>query len=177
MNSSLKHSPTISEILSGSLFLALLGFSLYKSDKLFFSWIFQHKENSGAIIISSGALLLLAWLIGTTIDAIRNGIVENIVDLWSRIEWRFFFEAEYEKVKQLEEYYFAYYTLATDFVISITCFIIVATFLKIKGFISFYSFPEMIILIVIGGIFFNEAKSLRQEVRENIGNYYAKRST
>jgi len=136
----------ISEILPGALTLALLLLDYLRSNPDPLKYLLS--QGTAALVAGSGAFLILSWILGTFFDAIRN-LFEH---LWDRIgrartgeglDWDFFFKGEREKVFQLEEHYFAYYILNTNYVIGIILFGLA------KFFLSYLSPSHYVLLLTL----------------------------
>ncbi len=154
----------ISEVLPGSLILGLISFTFFNGHQEMWKGIVT--SGFAGLILSSGAFLLLAWIIGTLIDAIRNGIIESVLDKFQKIDWDFFFFGDREKARQFEEYFFAYYLLDFNFVISI---LLTLLFFLSRLFFGGLTIPHpmlvSITLVFVGFIFFRDAYSLRKEMK------------
>jgi len=122
----------------------------------------------------AGALTVMAWLLGTFIDALRNLIVE---DIWDRIpnqkvNWRFFVHGETTKVTNCEKYFFSFYMIDVDLAVAIILFLLVGPLvLRIitSQAVPAYSLAKHVLLMVVALVFGLDAFSLRKEIRDYIG--------
>ena len=122
----LKPGPLASEIIPGAfaigLFLLLWRFA---AAPYYRSWLFQLANTEGASsLLKLGGAVALAWIIGTFIDAFRNGCVEGRIDTWrpqAKIGsgWNFFFGEDPAIVAQFDQYYFSPYRLDANAAIAI----------------------------------------------------------
>jgi hypothetical protein len=163
MNQSLRPQPLLSEILPGALLLGLLLFDYFRLKPDQFEIL---SKEGGVLVLAAGAFLLLSWILGTFFDAIRN-LFEHIGDRYlGKLNWDFFFKADREKVFQLEEHYFAYYTLNANYVIAIVLFGVAKLILLLSWPSSYY-----VILctpVVVALIYLADARSLRKEISKLI---------
>jgi len=83
----------------------------------------QLPSNQSGLIIA--AFTLIAWLLGTFIDALRNVAIERVLDWFPplRIEWGFFIHGEHDKVARVEEYFFSFYKIDMDMALALTLFL------------------------------------------------------
>ena len=133
-------------------------------------------NNHSNLLLSFGfAWFILAWLFGTFFDAFRDSVVENC-KFKEKINWDFFFESDYTKVKQLDEFFYAYYILAVDLVISVIMAYVSIMF--IYGLSAFYSpfgsichhWVLYIIVISFVIVLCKNAKDLRKDIVKYCNN-------
>jgi hypothetical protein len=127
-----RHKPAVAEILSGALFLGLFIITFWGNVQAYF--VGDVTQALG----NAGLFLLTAWIFGTFFDAIRNGLIESLIewrfDKKAMINWDFFFLGQKEKVAQLDAHYFAYYQLDENIVIAILFYMI--SFLPFHFYLS-----------------------------------------
>ncbi|HEY3489626.1 MAG TPA: SET domain-containing protein [Candidatus Deferrimicrobiaceae bacterium] len=166
MIKNLKHQPLIGEILPGSLTVGLIAVSYFNIHRYELSLITKDTING---IFALTILFLSAWTTGTIYDAIRNGIVEDLLDRKNPISWDFFFKENIDKVHQIEEYYFCYYTLEINYLIGIFIFAVLhLPVLKYIG-IPYIELSPLAIwawmsLAIVFVVFAKDAKVLRKEM-------------
>lgn len=118
MNQTLRPQPLMSEVLPGALTLGLVLFMLAIRNP----FLLDHALawDGARIATAAGAFLLGAWIVGTFLDSIRN-LIEHVADCagGSPLNWDFFFYGNRDKVAQLDEHYFAYYTAKANYVIGL----------------------------------------------------------
>ena len=175
MNTSFKTQPRIAEILPGALVTILLAVHYVKIHP--YVLIYLSNQGSLVLLITAGLAFLVFWIIGTLFDALRN-VLEGIWDRRSRIKWEFFFKEELTKVRQLEEYYFAYYSMDVNFLIGIIFFISAEAFNWVFSLCVFhlqvFHLRVLWVLVPIGiafGVFLLDAISFRKEIKTLIDNY------
>jgi hypothetical protein len=160
MNLAPKVGPLVAELLSGftALLLAFFLFPLHP--------IKLPSDQSGLIV---AAFTLIAWLLGTFIDALRNLVIEHILDLVPplKIEWDCLIHGKQEKVARLEEYFFAFYKIDMDMALALPLFLtlgtrILSTF--VQQSVGYYPPRVGVILWPVMVIFVLDALTLRYEV-------------
>lgn len=166
MNSSIKQQPLIAEILPGSLISGLFLLAYSRNHSAF--WIYFTKGGFVHWLVASGLILLSSWIVGTFLDAIRNLLEECWDEKW-RMNWNFFFDADIGKVHQLEEYYYAYYTLDANFAIGLLIFGMAKLLNHRMALIGSLPGWSYILLVFVFIIFFLDACRLREEMRTLIG--------
>jgi hypothetical protein len=185
MDSSIKPSPMIGEILPGFTFLVLFLFCYFRAHPCQFEWILS--MGGGVALATSGLVLIISWIIGDFFDACRD-ICEDRWDHLSEkfarrsklikwlfgensLRWSFFFDGDHDKVDQLEEYWFSYYKLDCNFVIGIILFLLSELlFWKFEpAFMKLFPwYINLIILPFVVGIFAWDARILRLGIKENL---------
>ncbi len=103
-------------------------------------------------------------MVGTFLDSIRN-LIEHVADCVGDgpLNWDFFFYGDRDKVAQLDENYFAYYTAKANYVIGL-----VVAFLYLGLF--WYFNPPWVVLAIFSGVIVAaicllDAISLRIEIK------------
>jgi hypothetical protein len=159
-----KVGPLVAELLSGFTALLLAYFAVPQSPNLL------HDEP----ILAAGALTLVAWLLGTFIDALRNLTVEHVWDWFpgQKVNWKFFVHGDPAKVANCEKYFFSFYMVDTDMAIAIALFLLVGPSVLsiiIGQAIPPYSLGRHLLLIFAALVFSFDAFLLRKEIRDYIG--------
>lgn len=172
MNTSLKTLPRIAEILPGAFVTILLAVSYVKSLKNVDVLNFFSNKGSLVLLITAGLAFLVFWIIGTLFDALRN-VLEWFWDKWSQINWKFFFKGKLTKVRQLEEYYYAYYTMDANFVIGIIFFFIAELLHSYLPLSPLSALPLWVFFStgIAFIVFLLDAISFRKEIKTLIDNY------
>jgi len=156
MNFAPKVGPLVAEFLSGSTALFLGYFLLpYK---------FQMHAEAGFAIPAFG---LLAWILGTFIDAVRNLAIESLFDIWWEIDWKFFI-GNRDDVAGIEEYFFSFYRIDMDMAVAILLFLVAGPLVPyafLDGPIVFYSIRTGVALTLLMAVFLLDGGLLRAEVR------------
>ena len=161
MNFAPKVGPLVAELLSGVISLLIIyfgfhGFSLDQIDKL----------TGGAIAV----LVLLAWILGTFFDLIRN-LLEWVWDSQylanHPLNWTFFFRGDKDRLSNLEHYFWSFYLLDADVAIAILISVILSPcILLIAGRIIIgLKWGAWIVLLLIALLFANDARLLRREIK------------
>lgn len=158
MNFAPKVGPLVAEFLSGSTAL-LLGYFLlpYKFD--------LHSEAGFAI----PAFALLAWILGTFVDAVRNLAIESLFDVWWEIEWKCFIHGNREHIAGIEEYFFSFYRIDMDMALAILLFLVAGPFIPyvfLSGHVAYLSLGTSIAVALPMVVLFSDAVLLRNEVRK-----------
>jgi hypothetical protein len=126
MNQTLRPQPQLGEVLPGALTLALFLVIVYDHAPDTFNYLVAPTTGPGLLAILAGAFLFAAWVAGTLIDSIRNGVIENAID-WRTarpLNWEFFVLGDRDKVTQLDEYFFAYYQAKANYAVGLAVFLI-----------------------------------------------------
>ena len=171
MDQSVRPGPLISELLPGALALGFPIFDYFWSNLARLDSL--AKIEAGAWAVSAGAFLLLAWIIGALLDAIRNGLVETWLDRKHPINWDFFFTGEGDKILRLNEHYYAYYKLDMNFVLAILAGLLFRI-VYVVGFAqsdwkTFHHVPALGFGILAIWIFYRDARCLRSEIQKLLG--------
>jgi hypothetical protein len=165
MNFTPKVGPLVAELLSGFTVVLLAYFTLYHIP----SAPPLHDNPGAALAIAT----LLAWLLGTFIDAIRN-LLEWVWDWFSKekFPWEFLLHGEPDKVSNLENYFLSFYRLDGDIAIAIFLFVLFAPSI-ISALIAAVSPPcwiRFVLLPIIWFVFVLDAFLLRKEMRDYIND-------
>jgi hypothetical protein len=159
-----KAGPVVAELLSGFTALLLGYFALpIKSNSLL------HPDS----VLAAGALTLIAWLLGTFIDAVRNLVVEHVWD-WlpgQAVNWRFFVHGNEKEVANCERYFFSFYMVDVDMAIAVGSFLLAGPYIvsTVTGTpIDSYPFGIKALLTVVMLVFAADAVFLRNEIRDYI---------
>ncbi len=164
MNFDPKVAPLVAEFLAGFTAVFLGYFALPHDTTRLLS------ENPG---ILAGAAAIIAWLLGTFVDALRNFVVEHLWDRFPayQIDWNFLIRAEPDKVANLERYFFSFYRIDVDIALTILLFLIVGPVILCiitSEPVRYYSLGRNVVLFVVAAVFSLDACSLRREIKEYI---------
>jgi hypothetical protein len=162
MNFAPKAGPVVAELLSGIaalliVYLAIHGPSFYGINSL----------SSGAMIV----LVLVAWILGTFFDLIRN-LFEYVWDCkWftaTKLNWAFFFRGDEKKLANLEHYFWSFYMLDGDMTVSIVLSIGASlVVLRLKAAtVSCEIIIVWALLLFVALLFANDARLLRREIKD-----------
>src|SRR6266478_5461756 len=98
--------------------------------------------------------ILLAWILGTFFDLIRN-LFENVWDChWltnCELNWPFFFHGDEKKLANLEHYFWSFYILDADMVVAIVFFLLLGRWILSVTVGQAHTYPTRlhVILLVI----------------------------
>jgi hypothetical protein len=161
MNFMPKAGPLVAELLSGVSALLIFycdfyGLSFKTIDEL----------TSGAIVV----LAILAWILGTFFDLIRN-LLEYVWDCrrftLHELNWAFFFRGDETRLANLEHYFWSFYLLDADMAIAILlslaaspCIVFVSA-----GAVRGKMWLIWSALLVVALMFANDARLLRHEIK------------
>jgi hypothetical protein len=145
--------------------IVLLGYFLFPLHPI------QLPVDQSALVVA--AFTLIAWLLGTFVDALRNAVVEHLLDLLPplKIRWGFFIHGEQEKITRVEEYFFSFYRIDMDMAVAITLFLTLSTRVFsafVQQSVGYYPPKVGLILWIVTLIFIWDALSLRYEVKKYI---------
>jgi hypothetical protein len=154
MNFGPKVGPLVAELLSGITALLIVycdlhGLSFKGIDAL----------SNGAMVL----LLLLAWILGTFIDASRN-VLEWVWDHYEteKVDWTFFFSGDKDRLEHFEHYFWSFYILDADMGIAITLSVILSLFMK-TAMAPWYLWLAWIVADLV---FVIDARLLRREIKD-----------
>jgi heme/copper-type cytochrome/quinol oxidase subunit 4 len=118
----------------------------------------------GFLILS----LILSFIVGLIFDAVRNGVIDNLLD-WMlskefEVNWKFFYTGKSKKVGFFYARYFSYYCFDFNMVVSLTA---TAVLMAWKSSLLF----ECRMWVIIGSVLCNvilciDAISLRKEMHQ-----------
>jgi hypothetical protein len=162
MNFAPKVGPVVAELLSGIAALLIMYLAIQGPT---FSWI--DSLSSGAIAV----LVLIAWILGTFFDLIRN----HLEWIWDskhftpeELNWSFFFRGDAARLANLEHYFWSFYMLDADMAIAILLSVssspLIALRLRrvpIPGYMCFI----WLLLLLAALLFANDARRLRYEIK------------
>ena len=159
-----KGGPIVAEFLSGFTALLLGYFALS-----------QHLDQPllhASAGIAIAASTLMAWLIGSFVDALRNFLVEGLLDrYWFAINWEFFVKGKQEEVANIEQYFFSFYMIDMDIAIAVVLFLgfgpCILSIITERP-IPHFSLGQTILFSIGALIFFLDALSLRREMRKYV---------
>lgn len=160
MNFTPKVGPLVAELLSGFAVLLLGYFAIYQNGQVPPA---LHGNAAAAI----GIFAILAWLLGTFFDMLRNRIVEWALDeCYSKIYWDFFFTGSAEKLANLEHFFFSFYMLDADMAIGLFLFVAIGPYVVSDlGLTPHVSIVFRGVLLIIAGLFAWDAHGLRCEIK------------
>lgn len=166
MDLSMKPSPVIAIWLPGFSLIMFVLLSLYE-------WSFTALvKNPGfdavGLTLSGIVVLIIAFVLGQLLDAIRDAILENFLfeRLWP-VRWEFFFEGPVDKINNLDEWYYTWYEFDANIVVAILVAIVLGIFNLIL--INPLTYVLMIIAMFF---FFWDACELRHWTQKLIDEYY-----
>jgi hypothetical protein len=153
-----KVGPLVAELLSGVTALLILYFDFYG---LSFKAI--DELTSGAIVV----LVLLAWVLGTFFDLIRN-LLEWFWDCrlftTHQLYWTFFFRGDEKRLANLQHYYWSFYLLDADMAIAIFVSLTFSILFVRTEMLSWHMLPTWG-LLAFGLLFAVDAGLLRHEIK------------
>jgi hypothetical protein len=162
MNFAPKVGPLVAELLSGVTALLIIyfdfhGFSFKEFDEL----------TSGALVV----LVVVAWIIGTFFDTLRNHLEWLWDSRWfaeHELNWAFFFRGDQKRLANLDQYFWSFYVLDADMVLAI--FLSLAASVCILGtkiiVARRYTWLIWALLLFIAAWFANDARLLRREIKK-----------
>ena len=162
MNFAPKAGPLVAELLAGFTIL-LLAYFLFPRHPI------ELPTDQSALIVS--AFTVVAWLLGTFIDATRNLVMEHVLD-WIpplRINWSFLVYSEQEKIARIDEYFFAFYRIDMDMAIALALFLVASRrvlSIFVQQSVGYYPPRVGLILWLATLIFFSDGLCLRHEIKE-----------
>jgi hypothetical protein len=111
-------------------------------------------------------ILPLAWISGTFFDLIRN-LLEWVWDCrWiatQKLNWRFFFNGEPERLANLEHYFWSFYLLDADMAIAILLSLLLSRVFIPNGCLNL---PWKLGLAFVAAMFAFDATLLRIEIKD-----------
>jgi len=162
MNFVPKAGPLVAEILSGSVLLILGYFAIAYGES---APPILHENPATAISLFA----LMAWLLGSIVDAVRN-LLEELWDRRAPIRWDFFFHGQSDEIANLDQYFFSFYMADADLAIAIILYLVLGkSFLtQVLGRRADFPWMVYIILLIVALVFARDARSLRHEIKEYI---------
>jgi len=171
MNLSLKPNPIIALWVPGFLTLTVTLFVAYQNGSLNILSL----STVIPLYIIGFMVIIAGFAVGEFLDTIR-GLSENI---WDRIckhkyeiNWKFFFDANEEHIRNLEEWYFTYYELDFNLLSGTIIIYILSWFSVIK-----INCTTQIIMIFPSITFLLSVLFIRKEIKELIDDYYKKNTS
>jgi hypothetical protein len=162
MNFAPKVGPLVAELLSGFTALLLAYFALPQCPASLLH------ENS---VLAAGTLTLIAWLLGTFIDAFRNLVVEHIWD-WIpnyKLNWRFLVHGDPTRVANYEHFFLSFYMIDVDMALAIILFVLfgpcVLSVITSQP-VPHYSLEKHALLVVVAFVFGLDGFFLRKEIKD-----------
>src|SRR5712692_5834900 len=169
MDSSLKPSPLLAEVLPGYTVLGVLVASYFSGHPDQWGSL-SKSQNLLAVVTGLGAAsFVAAWVLGTILDSVRD-LVEELLDrVWEEVDWDFLFKAPESEIRKLDESWLAYYFLNGNYAIGL----LIVLALKGVGLIELptkwvWILGAVLALLVLDGGF------LRRHVRNLIRDYNGK---
>ncbi|MGD1046719.1 MAG: SET domain-containing protein-lysine N-methyltransferase [Bacteroidota bacterium] len=165
MNLSLKPHPLVAQWVPGFTLLCVIFFVAYLRCHILFLTVFNELGAPLSIFVAA----VIGFVIGQLLDATRD-ILE---DVWDEkyppaINWRFFFDGDSTKLKNLEEWYFTWYSLDANIAIALILFIPSNILLMINPELRMVGILVMSIVIISFVIFFRDASILRANIKSYI---------
>lgn len=172
MNFTPKTGPLVAEILSGSVVLLLGYFAI------------THGESVPPVLAKNVAaaislFALMAWLIGTFIDALRNVFLEAAWDRFQPVEWSFFVDGPADEIGNLDHYFFSFYMADLDIAIGVFLYLVFGRIFitRVLGFKAQYPCLVYLILGIVILVFALDAWSLRCEIKKFIDSRQQRRAS
>ncbi len=159
MNQTLRPQPLLSEVLPGALTLGLILYVIAVKDTALVDRALQ--LDAAQSTIAAGAFLLGSWMVGTFLDSVRNLLEHRWDHLYGPLYWNFFFYGARDKVAQLDEHYFAYYTAKANYVIGLLAWLLFFCGLSFLGLLC----AAIVSGILIAGVCLVDAFLLRKEIK------------
>jgi hypothetical protein len=117
MEATLKPQPLIAEVLPGLATICIFG-TAYPANHLDQrSWLLENKSASEAIT-AGFATVLISWILGTFLDAIRD-LLEHLIDWRFPVNWEFLFKGQAAEIQKLDDSWLAYYFLCGNYRIAL----------------------------------------------------------
>lgn len=162
MNFIPKAGPLVAEILSGSAVLILGYFAITYGGQVPPT---LHENLAAAISMFA----LLAWLLGTFFDAVRN-ILEGIWGRLSPVQWDFFLHGASEELANLDHYFFSFYMLDADLAIGLSLYLVFGWYFirEVLGQEVHLPGAIYVVLAIVVLVFAADARSLRCEIKKYI---------
>ena len=164
----LKQLPLISEILPAFYLGMLLVFTFWYPLKL----IFYFSDQVTTLLYQAGVFLFVAWVCGAFFDAVRNGIVEGLLESYTRvsINWSALYDknADNKKIDYFYENYYEYYCLGINFVIASFCYLVLSVVIHYQFGFS-YSISDLygiLAALIFTAVFILDVRDLRKEMAE-----------
>ena len=153
MNLSLKPNPLIALLVPG---ISVVAFAVLAH----YGWNF---DALGIALHDLGLALILGslvggFIIGQALDACRN-IIEMALDRRWQIKWDFFFEADAQKIQNMEEWFYTWYEFDANLVLAI-----LAIFLLQSVGLAPASKLLNVTLILLASVFLADAIVMRKEI-------------
>jgi hypothetical protein len=162
MNFAPKVGPLVAELLSGVTALIIIyydfhGLSFKEFDEL----------TGGAIVV----LVIIAWIIGTFFDAVRNHFEWVWDSRWMsehELNWAFFFRGDEKRLANLDQYFWSFYVLDADMVVAIVLSLAFSLYILLAKIIVARRHTWLIwsLLLFVAAWFANDAHLLRREIKK-----------
>lgn len=162
MNFAPKVGPLVAELLSGVTALLIIyfdfhGLSFNEFDEL----------TSGAIVV----LIVIAWIIGTFFDAVRNQFEWVWDSRWfaeQELNGAFFFRGDEKRLANLDQYFWSFYVLDADMVLAIALSLTASVCLLVTKIIVARHYTWLIwgLLLLAAAWLANDARLLRREIKK-----------
>lgn len=165
----------IGQLMPGSVFLLAILFLFYGQS---IDWSHPLNNLPQLPSLAIGFFTLLAWLVGLTLDVIRNAIIEPIWDYANKsgrdkksgVHWQdIFFKADNNTVKNLLNHYYSYYV--NNISIVLVAVLVMFVFLYQNKYPRVYVAIPTVLMI----IYCRDAYLLRKELLSLTSEYLKKR--
>ena len=166
MNSSLKPSPLIAEVLPGYTVLGIVAVSYFVTHQDKWHGLINSQSALAVVTGLGAASFVAAWIVGTILDSARD-LLEELLDWkWEEVDWSFLFNAPEADVRKLDESWLAYYFLNGNYVVGLLV-IFVLMFIGLVHLPPLWTAIIVVAFVVLGG----NAGFLRSHIRKLILDY------
>jgi hypothetical protein len=162
MNFAPKVGPLVAELLSGVTALLIIYFDFHGLSFKGFDEL-----TSGAIIV----LVVIAWIIGTFFDVVRNHFEWAWDSRWfaeHELNWAFFFRGDEKRLANLDQYFWSFYVLDADMALAIVLSLTFSVCMLVMKIIVARRYIWLIwgLLLLVAALFANDACLLRREIKK-----------
>jgi hypothetical protein len=169
MENTIKPQPLIAEVLPGFAILVILACAYFCAhpEKITAA---ASNQNTAAVVGGSVATILVAWIVGTFLDTIRD-LIESRLDVRFPVNWGYLLSEPIESVRRLDESWLAYYFLSGNMAIGLILVVAVLAVECLFGIVGFtHGFVLTLVTIVIVALVYAwNSWTLREEIRTLIG--------
>jgi hypothetical protein len=169
MENTIKPQPLIAEILPGFATLVILACAYFSAQPEKFTAMASNR-NTAAVVGGGFAILLVAWIVGTFLDTIRD-LIESQLDDRFPVNWGYLLSEPIESVHRLDESWLAYYFLSGNMAIGL---ILVDAVLAVECLLGTIGFTRalvlsLVIIVIVALVYAWNSWALREEIRMLIG--------